>query len=54
MHALLLRRVGPEGDGERKEAGENIQDLHVVSDLWGVVKWVEQRNRGHHQALTSD
>jgi len=46
-HALLLRRVGPEGDGERKEEGENIKGLQVVNDLWGVLKWVEQKNRGH-------
>lgn len=43
MHALLLRRAGPEGDGERKEEGENLQGVHVVNDLWGVVKWVEQQ-----------
>jgi len=43
MHALLLRRAGPEGDGEHKEEGENLQGVQVVSDLWGVVKWVEQQ-----------
>lgn len=43
MHALLLRRAGPEGDGERKEEGENLQGVQVVDDLWGVVKWVEQQ-----------
>lgn len=43
MHALLLRRAGPEGDGERKEEGENLQDVQVVNDLWGVVKWVERQ-----------
>ncbi|KAG1890395.1 HAD-like domain-containing protein [Suillus subluteus] len=43
MHALLLRRAGPEGDGERKEEGENLQGVQVVNDLWGVVKWVEQQ-----------
>lgn len=43
MHALLLRRAGPEGDGERKEEGENLQGVHVVNDLWGVVKWVKQQ-----------
>ncbi|KAG2146485.1 HAD-like domain-containing protein [Suillus bovinus] len=43
MHALLLRRAGPEGDGERKEEGENLQGVQVVNDLWGVVKWVERQ-----------
>jgi REG-2-like HAD superfamily hydrolase len=44
MHALLLRRAGPEGDGERKEEGENLEGVQVVNDLWGVVKWVEQQS----------
>ncbi|KAG1802702.1 HAD-like domain-containing protein [Suillus plorans] len=43
MHALLLRRAGPEGDGEHKEEGENLQGVQVVNDLWGVVKWVERQ-----------
>lgn len=43
MHALLLRRAGPEGDGERKEEGENLEGVQVVNDLWGMVKWVEQQ-----------
>ncbi|KIK40958.1 hypothetical protein CY34DRAFT_763556 [Suillus luteus UH-Slu-Lm8-n1] len=43
MHALLLRRAGPEGDGERKEEGENLEGVHIVDDLWGVVKWVERQ-----------
>jgi len=47
MHALLLRRVGPEGDGERKVGDENLKGVHVVNDLWGLLKWVEQQNRGH-------
>ncbi|KAG2150473.1 HAD-like domain-containing protein [Suillus clintonianus] len=46
MHALLLRRAGPEGDGERKEEGEDLQGVQVVNDLWGVVKWVEQQTTG--------
>ncbi|OJA18242.1 hypothetical protein AZE42_05170 [Rhizopogon vesiculosus] len=48
MHALLLRRVGPEGAGERKEEGENIKGVQIVNDLWGVLKWVEQQNTGNH------
>ncbi|KAG1737629.1 HAD-like domain-containing protein [Suillus lakei] len=43
MHALLLRRNRPEGDGERKEEDENLQGVQVVNDLWGVIKWVEQQ-----------
>ncbi|KAG1734753.1 HAD-like domain-containing protein [Suillus paluster] len=42
MHALLLRRAGPESGGEHKEEGENLQGVQVVNDLWGVLKWVEQ------------
>jgi FMN phosphatase YigB (HAD superfamily) len=43
MHALLLRRAGPEGDGERKEEGENLQGVQIVNNLWEVVKWVERQ-----------
>lgn len=43
MHALLLRRAGPEGDGERKEEGENLRGVQVVNDLWEAVKWVERQ-----------
>jgi len=43
MHALLLRRAGPEGDDESKDEGENLQGVQVVNDLLGVLKWVEQQ-----------
>jgi len=48
MHALLLRRVGPEGDGEHKEEGEHLEGVQVVNDLWGVLTWVEQQNTRNH------
>ncbi|KAI0063559.1 HAD-like protein [Artomyces pyxidatus] len=46
MHTLLLRRPGPEGEGERKEEGENLSGVRVVKGLDGVVEWVRDRN-GH-------
>jgi hypothetical protein len=45
MHALLLRRPGPEGEGERKEDDEDLTDVEAISGLWRVVEWVKARNR---------
>lgn len=38
--ALLLRRVGPQGEGERKEANEILEGVHVIHGLDEVVTWV--------------
>jgi FMN phosphatase YigB (HAD superfamily) len=42
--ALLLRRPGELGEGENKEAGENLSGVNVVQDLWGVVTTVKALN----------
>ncbi|KIJ18619.1 hypothetical protein PAXINDRAFT_70747 [Paxillus involutus ATCC 200175] len=44
MQALLLRRPGPDGDGENKEAKEDLRNVEVVSSLWGVVDQVRVQN----------
>ncbi|KIJ67892.1 hypothetical protein HYDPIDRAFT_126360 [Hydnomerulius pinastri MD-312] len=44
MHALLLRRAGPEGEGEHKEKDEDLRDVKVVPNLWGVINWVRMQN----------
>lgn len=44
MHALLLRRPGPEGEGERKEEGEDLTSVEAVDGLWRVIEWVRARN----------
>ncbi|KAF9227240.1 HAD-superfamily hydrolase [Gyrodon lividus] len=46
MQALLIRRPGPDGDGENKEAEEDIRNVRVVSSLWDVVDWVREQNAG--------
>jgi len=40
MQALLIRRPGPAGDGENKEAEEDLRSVRVISSLWGVVDCV--------------
>ncbi|KAG1716631.1 hypothetical protein ID866_509 [Astraeus odoratus] len=47
MHALLLRRPGPDGEGEHKEEGEDLRDVRVAPSLFAVLDWVKQRNGGH-------
>jgi len=44
MHALLLRRPGPDGEWEHKEEGEDLRDVSVVPNLFAVLDWVKQRN----------
>lgn len=44
MHALLLRRPGPEGEGERKEDDEDLTGIEAINGLWRVIEWVEARN----------
>jgi hypothetical protein len=44
MHALLLRRPGPEGEGERKEEGEDLTGVEVINGLRRVIEWVKARN----------
>ena len=45
LHALLVRRPGPEGEEERKEPGEDLGGVQVVPSLSQVVEWVQQRPR---------
>jgi len=44
LAALLLRRPGPDGDGELKESGEDLSGVEVVPNLLDVVQWVLRRN----------
>jgi hypothetical protein len=44
MHALLLRRPGPEGEEARKEADEDLRGVEVVQGLDEVVEWVKRKN----------
>ena len=44
MHALLLRRPGLEGEGERKEEGEDLTGVEVIDGLWRVIEWAKARN----------
>ncbi|KZT08495.1 HAD-superfamily hydrolase [Laetiporus sulphureus 93-53] len=44
LSALLLRRLGPAGEGETKEDDEDLRGVEVVSGLGEVVEWVERRN----------
>lgn len=44
LHALLLRRPGPEGEEEHKEPGEDLTNVEVVPSLGHVVEWVRKRN----------
>jgi len=44
MHALLLRRPGIEGEGERKEEGEDLTGVGVINGLHSVIEWVKSRN----------
>ncbi|KAF8622735.1 hypothetical protein AX15_006825 [Amanita polypyramis BW_CC] len=45
MQALLLRRLGPEGEQVHKEANESIDNVHVVEGLNEVIQLVEDCNR---------
>ena len=44
MHALLLRRLGPEGE-VNTEHGEELMQVQVVTSLYEVVKRVKIRAR---------
>jgi len=44
LSALLIRRPGPEGEGETKELDEDISQVEVVASLKGVVEWVKEQN----------
>ncbi|KAF9237532.1 HAD-like domain-containing protein [Melanogaster broomeanus] len=44
MQALLMRRPGPDGDGENKEAEEDLRNVEVVPSLWGVLECVREQN----------
>ncbi|KAH9929613.1 HAD hydrolase subfamily IA REG-2-like protein [Epithele typhae] len=43
MRALLVRRLGPEGKGERKEADEDLTSVETVSSLAEVTEWVRRQ-----------
>ncbi|RDX50118.1 HAD hydrolase subfamily IA REG-2-like protein [Lentinus brumalis] len=43
LKALLVRRPGPEGEGEHKEAGEDLTGVQVVPEMSRVVDLIQQR-----------
>lgn len=45
MHALLLRRPGPEGEGAHRDKGEDLSGVQVISNLGEVTRWVMQYSR---------
>ncbi|KAH9847634.1 HAD hydrolase subfamily IA REG-2-like protein [Lenzites betulinus] len=44
LHALLIRRPGPDGEEEHKEAGEDLTGVQVITGLSSVVDWVQKQN----------
>jgi len=44
LDALLVRRPGADGEGEAKEADEDLSGVAVVSGLAQVVDWVQHKN----------
>lgn len=42
--ALLIRRPGPDGEGEAKEMNEDLNGVDVISGLSAVVDWVKKEN----------
>ncbi|KAI0268663.1 HAD-like domain-containing protein [Gloeopeniophorella convolvens] len=47
LHALLLRRLGLDGDGGRKETDEDLRSvrgLEVITGLDGAVEWIRAHN----------
>jgi len=54
LDTLLLQRRGADGEEGRKGTGidfKTIKSLHVVKDLYGVLEWVEKRNKMHKEYL---
>jgi len=45
MQALLLRRPGPEGVLDHREANESLDGVHVIEGLNDAVHLIEYRNR---------
>jgi hypothetical protein len=43
LHALLLRRSGPQGDEARKEEDEDLNGVATVANLQHVIQWIEQQ-----------
>ena len=53
LNALLLQR-GADGEEGRKGTGidfRTIKNPQVVKDLYGVLEWVEKRNKMHTEYL---
>jgi len=44
IHALLVRRLGVDGEEEMKEDGEDLHQVEVISSLSQVVEWVKEKN----------
>ena len=52
LDALLLKRGGTDGEEGLKETGIDFRTIkrpHVVKDLYGVLEWVEKRNKVHEE-----
>ena len=39
---MLIRRLGPEGEGERKKADERLDGVHVIHSLGEILGWTER------------
>jgi hypothetical protein len=39
---MLIRRLGPEGEEENKEANERLGGLHVIHSLGEILGWTER------------
>ena len=54
LGALLLQRGKTDGKEGQKSTGidfRTIKSPHVVKDLYGVLEWVEKRNKTHEEYL---
>jgi hypothetical protein len=45
LDALLLQRGGADGKEGRKGTGIDFRTIKSVKDLYGVLEWVEKRNK---------
>lgn len=43
MKALLLRRIGPEGEEAHKELWEQLESVDIIHSLTEVIEQVKQR-----------
>ncbi|EGO00049.1 hypothetical protein SERLA73DRAFT_152177 [Serpula lacrymans var. lacrymans S7.3] len=44
---------GPDGEGERKEEGENLDGVTVIDGLWGAIEWIKRKNADRTKISTT-